>query len=709
MSDFQQPPLSVQPVISYPREAQVGKTYLMTIDLEPSGDEWHYEEEEYPIYCMLETSPLFSNKPVGEPAVVLHRFGGSYGAAKFLLTAAQEEMEGEIKVTLVNGWGVPVRVITLDDVKIRQEVNRALKIIGEHEQETFVRKRESLEKQFQGTRWVEDNQEVAALFDTQLNEVSEKRPAVKPLGYGPSLNIAIARLINTGTDNFAIRVVNAPYPSGYVLHDCVWPQHLTQVWQEWQQMFAGHSRLDISPRIRPQQVDPLPLELVSPPSGQPSSYSSRLMQYLGISLWRWVFDGPILGSLERSLGIAMGQHTRLQLRLEIRDPDLIALPWEIMQREPGQSVMALSQHVLFSRTTSEVEPLPYLRTEQALNILLILGEDEKLQLDKEAELLKATLTNGSLMGSSSQLGSAPCLVKTLLQPTPQELIQELDTKAYNVFFYAGHGEPGPDGGLLFLRSDMTLNGMELAQVLTSTGVKLAVFNACWGAQPTAEEHQAMPHSSLAEVLIRQGMPAVLGMRDEIADHESHSFIQAFAQALLARKPIDGAVAEARQQLLALYRFNQPAWTLPVLYMHPDYNGELIKSFDGYGEENEIVADEAFFSRFTSASLRSLSLGGQAWSLRPGITRIGRTTENDIVIPEPSVSKRHAEILCRNTFKGSTPVRTYYLQDLSTYGTTWILYSHGWQQIHRQEVPLESGMQLRFGSSKSQPWEFIIEE
>jgi len=433
------------------------------------------------------------------------------------------------------------------------------------------------------------------------------------------------------------------------------------------------------------------------------------MQYLGISLWRWVFDGPILGSLERSLGIAMGQHTRLQLRLEIRDPDLIALPWEIMQREPGQSVMALSQHVLFSRTTSEVEPLPYLRTEQALNILLILGEDEKLQLDKEAELLKATLTNGSLMGSSSQLGSAPCLVKTLLQPTPQELIQELDTKAYNVFFYAGHGEPGPDGGLLFLRSDMTLNGMELAQVLTSTGVKLAVFNACWGAQPTAEEHQAMPHSSLAEVLIRQGMPAVLGMRDEIADHESHSFIQAFAQALLARKPIDGAVAEARQQLLALYRFNQPAWTLPVLYMHPDYNGELIKSFDGYGEENEIVADEAFFSRFTSASLRSLSLGGQAWSLRPGITRIGRTTENDIVIPEPSVSKRHAEILCRNTLKGSTSVRTYYLQDLSTYGTTWILHSQGWQQIHRQEVPLESGMQLRFGSSKSQPWEFLIED
>jgi pSer/pThr/pTyr-binding forkhead associated (FHA) protein len=109
-----------------------------------------------------------------------------------------------------------------------------------------------------------------------------------------------------------------------------------------------------------------------------------------------------------------------------------------------------------------------------------------------------------------------------------------------------------------------------------------------------------------------------------------------------------------------------------------------------------------------ACLRSLSPGGKTWSLRPGVTRIGRTTDNDIVIPEPSVSKRHAEILSRNTLTGSTPVRTYYLQDLSTYGTTWVLLANAWQQIHRQEVPLQSGMQLKFGSTKSQPWEFIIE-
>ncbi|CEJ43986.1 CHAT domain-containing protein [Umezakia ovalisporum] len=519
----------------------------------------------------------------------------------------------------------------------------------------------------------------------------------------PSLNLAIARLINTGTNNFAIWVVKAPYPSGYVLHDCVWPEELTQVWQEWQQMFAGHSCLYISPDLKPQSVHLLSINLASSATGQTTGYSSRLMQYLGIHLWRWIFNGPILGSLERSRGIAMGQYTRLRFRLEIRDPDLIALPWEIMQREPGQSAMSLSPDLLFSRTTSEVEPLPDLRTNQAVNILLVLGHDENLQLAKEAAILE------KIIASSNSHGSAPCTVKTLLQPTPQELIQELETAVYNVFFYAGHGLPGPDGGLFFLRPAMTLNGIELAQVLTRNGLKLAVFNACWGAQPAAINHQAVPASSLAEVLIRHGVPAVLAMRDQIADHESHSFIQAFTKALRGRKSIDEAVAEARQELLTIYKFNQIAWTLPVLYLHPDFDGELIKSFDeGITElPNTIIPN--FDYQAPRACLRSLSSGEQTWLLQPGVTRIGRTKDNDIVIPEPSVSKRHAEILCRITVTGKTAIRTYYLQDCSTYGTTWCLGANGWQQILRGEVILQSGMQLKFGSSRGKIWQFIIED
>lgn len=710
MSDTQQLPLSVQPVISYPREAQVGKTYLMTIDLETNSGEWVYEKEEYSIYCMLDVAPLFSYKTIGEPAIVLHRFGGSYGAAKFLLTAASEEIEGEIKITLVNEWGAPIRVLTLDAVKVVQEVNRTSRIIGEYEQEVVSTK--SLEQEFKETLSTRSSKE---------KEPSEPEKVLTPnisieesqnLRLSPSLNLAIARLVHAGTNNFAIWVVRAPYSSGHVFHDCVWTPKLTEVWQEWQQLFACHSNLDISPNAsesdKIQTNYSLPLELPQPSPGQPTNYAGRLMQYFGNCLWEWVFSGQILSSLEHSRGIAAGQEKNLRLRLEIRDPYLVSVPWEIMQR-PGQAAISLSQNVIFSRTTSDVDKLPSLRSDAGLNVLLVLGDDENLQLEAEAELLKRTLTQRTASGSNSHR-LAPCIVTRLIRPTPKELIAALETRAYNMFFYVGHGLRAADGGILNLHPKATLNGIELAQVLTRTGVKLAVFNSAWGAQPLVLNRQPIPYSSLAEVLIRHGVPAVLGMRDVIADRESLSFIQAFSEALRSRRAIDEAVADARQKLLSLYKFNQPGWTLPILYMHPDFGGELVHDYHDYYDSsaNEVLAgywQEEIGKKLSY--LRLLSNGTKQFIVTP-VTRIGRTTDNNIIIPDLSVSRQHAQIICRNRFTDTKVELSYYLRDDSTAGTL-ICHSGTWQRIHHEEVPLQSGMQIKFGSSRSDIWEFTIDK
>ncbi|WP_013320649.1 tetratricopeptide repeat protein [Gloeothece verrucosa] len=122
--------LSVKPIISYPREAQAGKTYLMTIDLEvEEGFEWQYEEEEYPIFCQVD-SDFFKVKSVDESVLVLHRFGGSYGEVRFLLTAGQKEAKGRIRVILINKWGVPVKVFYLEDVQIttKEEIRSVIEI-----------------------------------------------------------------------------------------------------------------------------------------------------------------------------------------------------------------------------------------------------------------------------------------------------------------------------------------------------------------------------------------------------------------------------------------------------------------------------------------------------------------------------------------------------------------------------------------------------
>ena len=514
----------------------------------------------------------------------------------------------------------------------------------------------------------------------------------------PCLILSVKRLEAAGSDNYAIWVVKAPYPSGYVLHDCIWPETLTQTWLGWQEMFSLSQ-----PGIPP---------VISDFSNQTIGYGGRLMQQLGLQLWQWLFDGPIQQSLEHSRGIATGQDKCLRLRLEIRAPDLITLPWEIMQSQPGRQAIGLwHQKLLFSRTTSDVDTLSDLRMDHALNILLVLGENDPtsspngkiLQLEQEAATLTKLLENSGQISAGVSGTFVPCQVDTLIQPSRAELIARMETGSYNIMFYAGHGEPAPDGGLLFLRPGVTMNGTELAQVLTRCRVTLAVFNACWGAFPARSGQLSIPRSSLAEVLIHHGVPAVVAMRDAIADTEALSFIQSFAHALAERMPIDRAVAVARQQLLMLYRFNQPTWTLPVLYMHPEFDGVLIQPLN---DITELPGTPTWIGVRSSAFLRRVGTTNKIWRIHGGMS-VGRDQTNELIVAEPWVSGKHAKIFSREERIDNQPKHTYFLYDESRYGTL-VLKDTGWEKVNRQEVALKSGMQLKFGSSQGQTWEFIID-
>ncbi|WP_009631727.1 CHAT domain-containing protein [Synechocystis sp. PCC 7509] len=531
----------------------------------------------------------------------------------------------------------------------------------------------------------------------------------------PCLNLAIARLSTIGNQSFAIWVVNAPYVAGSILNDCFWSPELTQSWQAWQEMFALDRLIDHT--FNP-LIEMLPsLSPVASKNGQSNNYSSRLMQDLGINLSNWLFQGSILNTLEHSIGIANGKNKPLRLRLDIRDPDLIALPWEIMQSFPGKPSISLSPHLLFSRTTNNVESLPTLPVSQSLNVLLAIGantsaptklnaSNQYLHLEKEADILIKALTGYGY--ENSRGAGVKCEVDTLIQPTPEQLITQLETKNYNIFFYAGHGLSGPDGGIIYLQPERTINGTELGQVLTRCQVKLCVFNACWLAQPAISNRQALQNSSLAEVLIHHGVPAVLGMRDQITDEEALTFIQTFAQALAARHSIDRAVAIARQQLLTIYKFNFPAWTLPILYLHPEFDGELVRPAQEEITQLPENSLSGIRTRPLKASLRSLSVPKKTWSLQAGFALLGRINENnDIAIEEPWISKQHAKIFCRNEKKDGKTVPTFFISDNSRFGTL-IFDRDGWQNIHRQEVPLRSGMQIKFGCSQGETFEFIVE-
>lgn len=539
-----------------------------------------------------------------------------------------------------------------------------------------------------------------------------------PVSDSLTLALAINRLSQSTPNHYAIWVLECPFPGGYAHHDRVWDDTMANVWSSWQQFFS----LRELPRVPhvpsayvPQFMLDTWLDQVAPPAPGSGGYTGRLMQGLGVSLWDWVFDGPIRQSLERSLGIAMGQNLPLELKLDIRAPELIAIPWEVMQPQPGRPAVSLDPQIRFSRTTSAVDPLTPFSLDTSLRILLVLGQDEVghsrsaqpaaagLQLPQEAEVLKDLLERSASQLTADPSAQVMCQVQTLVQPDAQTLVTTLETGRFNVFFYAGHGVPAPDGGRLFLQQDCTMGGTELAQVLIRCQIRLAVFNTCWGAQPDQQQAAIIPRSSLAEVLLHYGLPAVLAMRESIADEEALSFIQAFAQGVAQRQSITQAMAVARQQLVTLYQFNHPAWTLPVLYLHPQFAGELLCSM---AMDVTQIPGQALSPKQTGI-LRCLEDPNRCWRIQEGMIRIGRLPDNDLVIAEPWVSKYHAEIFGRTVDGPAATMTHYYLKDMSRFGSYWF-DGRSWQSVHRKEVPLASGTQVKFGSLEGQPMEFTLE-
>jgi hypothetical protein len=156
------PTIRLRPIISYPRRAQAGKSYLMTIDLqlEAPGAPWPFPEEEYAISCILDTQPYFSYEPLEgrEPAIVLHRFGGSYGPAQYMLTAAPHELpKGAISITFTNPYGIPIAYTELEceisrEAQPGQERAISIRRKGEGEQEQIKDLIEQIDIEYENIR-----------------------------------------------------------------------------------------------------------------------------------------------------------------------------------------------------------------------------------------------------------------------------------------------------------------------------------------------------------------------------------------------------------------------------------------------------------------------------------------------------------------------------------------------------------------------------
>ncbi|PSB18478.1 CHAT domain-containing protein [Phormidesmis priestleyi ULC007] len=330
-------------------------------------------------------------------------------------------------------------------------------------------------------------------------------------------------------------------------------------------------------------------------SGDPAESSlSHSLLTLGQTLYNALFQGTIRDSWVTAQGVAQNRREDLRLRLGLRGDRLPRLPWEVLNA--GGRPLATGTDVIFSRyqsafapmaTVLQSQPLPTLEKNQPLKILMVLAaptDQEVLALRQEANHLNEELQREQATRSGN--APLPAIELTILdQPGREQLTQALEQGCYQVLHYAGHSNLGESGGDLYLVSDKTgltevLSGDDLAGLLVNNGIRMAVFNSCRGVYTaTSDPTSEAENGNLADALLRRGVPAVLAMAERIPDDVALTLSRLFYRNLRQRSSIDLSLSRARQGLLSSYGSNQLYWALPILYLHPDFDGYLQPPLD----------------------------------------------------------------------------------------------------------------------------------
>jgi hypothetical protein len=159
-----------------------------------------------------------------------------------------------------------------------------------------------------------------------------------------------------------------------------------------------------------------------------------------------------------------------------------------------------------------------------------------------------------------------------------QLLDTLRDVKPDIFHFSGHGVVRNGKGCLVLVNRKTkksdyITAEDLAVALAGRGIRLAILSACQTSAETFEDS----FSSVAESLVRGGIPAVVGNQFSIPDSSVAIFVGALYRELLTSGNIDVAVSEGRIALAVhLGDFGDSAvleWGIPTLYRV--YGGEQV--------------------------------------------------------------------------------------------------------------------------------------
>jgi tetratricopeptide (TPR) repeat protein len=357
------------------------------------------------------------------------------------------------------------------------------------------------------------------------------------------------------------------------------------------------------------KTNQIPLFIPKKPQNHTNQTPQSLIN-LGQTLYDALFFGSIRDSWLTAQTLAQSKHSILRLRLALKHKPLLSLPWEVLHPSDtdGFHPIVTGTEVAFSRYQPyKIIKSPHLLSNPAsyepLKILIVISsphDQEKLALKQEVQHLQAELTQESLSkGQKIEL-------KILENPGREELTQALEQGEYQVFHYAGHSNIGNAGGNISLVNQVTgltesLSGEDLAGLLINNGIKLAVFNSCRSADTAfAQTQEEGTDVNLAQALVKRGILAVLAMATKIPDQVALNFTRLVYRNINSGYAIDVSLSRARQGLISSYGSNQLYWALPVLYLHPDFDGILIETDEAHDQDpawyHKLELDEPYLQQ-----------------------------------------------------------------------------------------------------------------
>lgn len=302
---------------------------------------------------------------------------------------------------------------------------------------------------------------------------------------------------------------------------------LARTLNQWQQSYRSLSIDHLSSRIQPQEI----IYGGSVNRLENCRQSAAKLQH---QMTQWL-DADSFRRLDQRLREALCLNASIRLLIRSPDSQIRHLPWHVWSFIEHYS----KTEIALSAPVSERVKVQNFSVDRQVKILAILGNSQDINIQADAQFLE-DLPNAK--------------VTFLVEPSRQQINQQLWEQPWNILFFAGHSATESDRGLIYINPHEKLSLEELRYGLKQAirqGLQLAIFNSCDGL-------------GLAQALESLHLSQMVVMREPVPDRVAQEFLKHLLRAFSGGKSLYLSVREARERLQGLEdQFPCATW-LPVI-------------------------------------------------------------------------------------------------------------------------------------------------